>query len=109
MAMRYVCFGAVEIRIRRRNLDAAVLPSGSEKSHRRGISRSCAIDLKAVIVETNHERRGGYGPRAVRALGHIESFSDPNSYALRVRRNNAKRRAIVRIHARVLRLGNIKR
>src|SRR6476646_7926527 len=101
-------FGAVKVRIRRRNLDSAVLPPGSKESHGRRVRRSCAIDLKAVIVEPDDQRRSGDGPGAVRALRHLESFSDPNFHGLRVRRNHAKHGAVVRIYAWILRLRNVK-
>ena len=106
-AARYILGAVVVHGVGLGDLDSAILPAGSEEGHGGRVGDRGSIDPKAVVVESDYQRRGGHGPYAVGAFGHLESPPDADGHLLGVRGRDAKHRPVVRIDARVFGFGDV--
>ena len=94
---------------RLRHLDRAVVEARSEIGTGRGIGDHGAVNRQRVVVETDHLRRRGHVPQAVRRLGHVEALPDAHPDLLGVRRGDPEGDPVVGVDARVRRARDVQR
>ena len=107
LSMRHVP-GQVVVHFGRfRNLDAAVIPATAEEGPGSRIGHVGSVHREGVVVEPHHEGCGGDAPHSVLTFHHVGILAHTELNFLRLGREKTECSPAVRIHAGVLRTGNI--